>query len=139
MLKKIVPILVIVILFLWLRDAGYFDLDSYKQEFTNDNPGGTVHLFMDAALKRDAAQMKKYCIAGQEVACDQLLSEIATVNRTFKEYKASVSGTAGNRTGGTAKLWGEKGDLFMIVTFSVEDKDGVWYISTISSRRVSAS
>jgi len=138
MIKKILPILVVVGVIFWLKDAGYFNPDSYKQEFTTDNPGGTLHLFMEAALKRDAAEMKKYCLESEKVACDQLLSEIEAVNRTFNRYNASVSGAAGNRTGGTAKLWGEKGDVFLIVTFSIEDRDGVWYISTISPRRVSA-
>jgi len=138
MVKKIVPIVVIVVIIYLLKDAGVFNWDTYKMDYATDNPGGTVHLFMDAALKRDAAEMKKYCLEGEKIACDQLLSEIATVNRTFKRYNASVSGSAGNRTGGKAQLWGEKGDLFLVVTFSLENRKGVWYISTISSRRVSS-
>jgi hypothetical protein len=121
-----------------LKDSGLFKWETYKKDHTTDNPGGTLHLFMDAALKQDAAEMKKYCLEGEKVACDQLLTEIATVNRTFARYNANVSGGAGNRTGGTAQLWGEKGDLFLVVTFSLENRNGVWYVSTISSRRVSS-
>lgn len=138
MVKKIVPILVIIVIAFLLKDAGIFKWDTYKKDHTTDNPGGTLHLFMDAALKRDAAEMKKYCLEGEKAACDQLLTEIATVNRTFARYNASVSGGAGNRTGGRAELWGEKGDLFLAVTVSLENQNGDWYVSTISSRRVSS-
>lgn len=138
MLKKIVPILVVVVAFFVLKDRGLFSGDALKTDFTTQTPTGTVHLFMEAALKRNAAEMKKYCLEGEKVACDQLLSQIETTNRTFNRYDASASKSGGNRSGGSAQLWGEKGDLFLVVTFSLEEVNGVWYIATISPRRVSS-
>lgn len=130
-MKKII-LLVIVAAAVWYgyENRGTF----FVQKPTTKTHYGTVTLFMDAALAKNASEMKLYCIGAAANSCDSVLSEIYSTNATFTRYQISMGGAAGKRISGQALCYGAQGDMFLSVLFTVEKQNDNWFISELATR-----
>jgi hypothetical protein len=130
-MKKLL-ILAVVAFGLWVayKNSG----DFFVKKPTTKSHFGTATLFMDAALAKNAALMKTYCTGSAVNSSDHVLSEIYSINPTFKRYQLEIGGVTGARISGQALCYGEQGDLFASVLLTLEEKGGTWSVSELGIR-----
>lgn len=91
---------------------------------------GTARLFMEGALAGNPEKMKAYCKGMAESACEGIVAQIRQTNSTFERYSIQTGGTSGgSRTSARASCYGKGGDMFMVISFTMEQgSDGNWRV-----------
>ncbi len=113
-------------------------LDYVKPRQTQKSHHGAAALFMEAALAQDVVRMESNCRGTAVAQCQPTLGSILSQNASFARYLIETGGApgSGSRTSGRAFCYGQGGDMFMVVAFTLEKQDDLWRVSEMGTERV---
>ncbi len=113
-------------------------IDYFKPVQSQKSHHGAAALFMEAALSQNVAAMESHCRGIAVGQCQPTLSTVLSQNPTFAKYVIETGGSpgAGSRTSGRALCYGQGGDMFMVLAFTLEKQDDLWKISEMGTERI---